>query len=189
MNQLTSQALCQISIDGARISVPAGSSILEAAQQRGIDIPTLCFDPLLTPEGVCRLCCVEIDGMHGLVSSCTTAVHDGMQVHTTTDKVRENQRQILGMVLQNFGTVGPNDPAQKHYATLSRMAEAAGLSPATGAVRSSETPCAQKPTTSRTTFTTTRRTSTWSTASPKSRPGAACRTRRWHLRGFSDNRA
>ncbi|MBI5751773.1 MAG: formate dehydrogenase subunit alpha [Hydrogenophilales bacterium] len=124
-----SPTLCQVSIDGEKISVPVGTSILQAAQQLGIDIPTLCFDPLLTPEGVCRLCCVEIDGMHGLVSSCTTAVHEGMQVHTTTDKVRENQRQILRMVLQNFGTAGRNDPAQAHYATLCRMAEAAGLSP------------------------------------------------------------
>ena len=123
-------ALCQVSINDTRIAVPAGASILQAAQQLGIDIPTLCFDPLLTPEGVCRLCCVEIDGMHGLISSCTTAVHDGMQVHTTTDKVRENQRQILGMVLQNFGTAGHNDPAQAHYATLCGMAEAAGLSTA-----------------------------------------------------------
>src|SRR3989338_5293540 len=102
--QRMSQTTCQVSIDGASIAVPAGTSILQAAALLGIDIPTLCFDPLLTPEGVCRLCCVEIDGTHGLVSACSTSVHDGLQVRSTTGKVRENQRLILEMVLQNFGT-------------------------------------------------------------------------------------
>lgn len=125
-----SQTTCQVSIDGASIAVPAGSSILQAAAQIGIDIPTLCFDPLLTPEGVCRLCCVEVDGMHALVSACSTPVLDGMQVRTTTAKVKENQRLILEMVLQNFGMVDNNDPAKAHYAKLCSMAEAAGLSAA-----------------------------------------------------------
>jgi formate dehydrogenase alpha subunit len=122
-----SQMTCQITIDGNALAVPVDSSILKAAGQLGIDIPTLCFDPLLTPEGVCRLCCVEIDGMHGLVSACSTPVHDGMQVRTITGKVKENQRMILEMVLQNFGTVDSNDPAKKQYAKLCRMAQAAGI--------------------------------------------------------------
>ena len=123
-----SQAMCQLIIDGVSVSVPAGTTVLKAAELNAINIPTLCFDPLLTPEGVCRLCCVEIDGMHGLVSSCSTPVQDGMRVHTTSDKTHENQRQILGMVLKNFGTVGKNDPAQAHYAKLCSMAESAGMS-------------------------------------------------------------
>jgi formate dehydrogenase alpha subunit len=117
-------------IDGKTQRVETGTTILHAAQQLGIHIPTLCFDPLLTPEGVCRLCCVEVHGHHALLSACSTPVQEGMQIHTDTGKVKNNQRLILEMVLRKFGSVDSNDPAQQHYANLCRMAEAAGWSKA-----------------------------------------------------------
>lgn len=117
----------QLVINQQRLSVTAGTSILQAAKQLGITIPTLCFDPLLEPEGVCRLCCVEVAGMHGLVSACTTKVQDGMQITTTSATVRQNQRLILEMILRDFGRVDKNDPAQAAYLLLCRMAREAGM--------------------------------------------------------------
>lgn len=55
-------AMVNITIDGRKVSVPAGSTVLEAARQAGIDIPTLCDHPALAPIGACRMCLVEIKG-------------------------------------------------------------------------------------------------------------------------------
>lgn len=115
-------------IDGVPLTVPAGTTLLQAARQKGSDIPTLCFDPLLEPEGLCRLCCVAVTGMHSLVSACSTPVCEGMEVHTESTAVKENQRFILQSVLRNFGRVEHDDPARPAYETLCSMARNAGMS-------------------------------------------------------------
>ena len=61
-----------LTIDGQSVKTQEGATVLEAAQQAGIYIPTLCYHPSLTPSGSCRMCIVEIEGMRGFVTACTT---------------------------------------------------------------------------------------------------------------------
>jgi formate dehydrogenase alpha subunit len=86
-----------IKIDGQAVKAPAGSTVLEAALNADIYIPTLCYDPDLKPYGACCLCVVEIEGMRGLPTSCTTPATDGMVVHTESPQV--NQSRLISMEL------------------------------------------------------------------------------------------
>ena len=72
----------ELSIDGAPVSVPAGSTILEAARSVGVDTPTLCYLENLTPVNVCRVCVVEVTGSRVLVPACSRRVEAGMEVQT-----------------------------------------------------------------------------------------------------------
>lgn len=90
-----------LTIDGSRVEAPKGATVLQAALDAGIYIPTLCYDPDLTPYGGCRLCVVEIDGMRGLVSSCTTPAADGMVVHTETPRVSQSRRITMELIIAN----------------------------------------------------------------------------------------
>ncbi len=85
----------QLTIDGKRVEVPQGSTVLEAAKAAGVTIPTLCHHPDLTPTGACRLCVVEVEGLRGINTSCTLPARDGMVVHTHTDKVVELRKFVL----------------------------------------------------------------------------------------------
>ncbi|HTY82148.1 MAG TPA: 2Fe-2S iron-sulfur cluster-binding protein, partial [Dehalococcoidales bacterium] len=67
-----------LTIDGVKVEVPEGATVLEAALKAGVYIPTLCYDPDLKPYGGCRLCIVEIEKMRGLPPSCTTPATNGM---------------------------------------------------------------------------------------------------------------
>lgn len=84
-----------LTIDGRTVSVPAGSTILEAAAGLGIAIPTLCYLGTLSPANVCRLCVVEVDGSRVLVPSCARAVEAGMVVHTRSPRVVHSRRLVL----------------------------------------------------------------------------------------------
>ncbi len=88
-----------LTIDGVPVTVRKGSTVLEAAQQAGIYIPTLCWDPDLKPFGACRLCIVEIEGMRGLPSSCTTPATDGMIVRTETPQVNRVRRTAVELLI------------------------------------------------------------------------------------------
>ncbi len=87
-----------ITIDGKELQVEAGTTILNAARSAGIDIPTLCDHPELTPYGGCRLCVVEIEGARVLQTSCTMPVSDKMVVHTNSKKVQDARKFILTMI-------------------------------------------------------------------------------------------
>ncbi len=76
-----------VRIDGASVTVPAGTSILRAAALAGSRIPKLCATDTLKAFGSCRLCLVEIEGRKGYPASCTTQVVDGMSVRTRTEKL------------------------------------------------------------------------------------------------------
>ena len=88
-----------LTIDGQEVRVQEGKTVLEAAQAAGIYIPTLCYHPLLTPYGGCRMCIVEIDKMRGLPTSCTTPATDSMVVRTDTPQLQEFRRGVLELVL------------------------------------------------------------------------------------------
>jgi NADH dehydrogenase/NADH:ubiquinone oxidoreductase subunit G len=93
--------LVKITIDGKEVEVPAGISVLEAAERIGIHIPRLCHDPDLSDVGACRLCVVEVEGMRNLPASCVTIVTDGMVVRTNTDPVMEARKTILELLVAN----------------------------------------------------------------------------------------
>ncbi|MEW6263815.1 MAG: molybdopterin-dependent oxidoreductase [Thermodesulfobacteriota bacterium] len=84
-----------LKIDGKEVAAPEGSTILEAARQHGIRIPTLCHHPDLTPYGGCRLCVVEVDGSPRLAASCVMPVRKGMEVVTTSPLIIAARRTIL----------------------------------------------------------------------------------------------
>ena len=87
--------IVEIKIDGRPVSVPEGSTILEAARQLGIDIPTLCFLESLTPVNVCRVCVVELEGSRTLVPACSRKAEPGMSIQTDSERVRLSRRIVL----------------------------------------------------------------------------------------------
>lgn len=88
-----------ITIDGRTFEARRGATILEAARANGIYIPTLCAHETLTSFGGCRMCIVEVDGMRGFPTSCTTPAEDGMVVRTETEQLRTMQLEILRLIL------------------------------------------------------------------------------------------
>ena len=82
-----------LTIDNKTIHVPEGSNLLDAARNNGILIPGLCYHRKLTPTGACRLCLVKIEGMRGLITSCTVTVTEGMKV-TAFDQELEDIRKL-----------------------------------------------------------------------------------------------
>ena len=90
-----------IKINGQDIKAESGITILQAAQQAGIYIPTLCYHSDLTPDGVCRICSVEVKGQRTLCTACTYPVSEGMEVFTHTPKVRDARKMITELMLAN----------------------------------------------------------------------------------------
>ncbi len=92
-----------LTVDGKEVTVPAGTLIIRAAEQLGIEIPRFCDHPLLEPIGACRQCYVELEGQRKLFTSCTTTVAPGMAVHTqnTSDEAHRAQVANLEFLLLN----------------------------------------------------------------------------------------
>ncbi len=88
----------KVTIDGITGTVPAGSTVLEAAQTLGIEIPTLCHHPAIKPIGACRVCLVEIEKQRVLQPACTFPASDGMVVHTKSQKVIDARRFVLQLL-------------------------------------------------------------------------------------------
>ena len=90
-----------LKINGIEVSVPAGSTILQAARTAGIEIPTLCYLKEINEIGACRICVVEVKGARSLVASCVYPVNEGMEVFTNTPKVIESRKTTLELLLSN----------------------------------------------------------------------------------------
>ena len=89
------RAPVELAIDGVAVTVPTGSTILEACRAQGIDTPTLCYLENLTPVNVCRVCVVEVTGSRVLVPACSRKVEAGMDVKTDSDRVRLSRKMVL----------------------------------------------------------------------------------------------
>jgi predicted molibdopterin-dependent oxidoreductase YjgC len=87
--------MIESTIDGHAVSVPEGSTILEAARKLGIDTPTLCFLESLTPVNVCRVCVVEMEGSRTLVPACSRKVEPKMAIKTDSERVRLSRKMVL----------------------------------------------------------------------------------------------
>ncbi|MCS6906538.1 MAG: 2Fe-2S iron-sulfur cluster-binding protein [Anaerolineales bacterium] len=90
--------LVQFTLDGTPAQAPAGTTILKAAQQLGIAIPTICYHDYCTANALCRICVVEVKGARVLVPACTATVQDGMEIHTQSERVQRARRVILEML-------------------------------------------------------------------------------------------
>lgn len=94
-------AKVNLTINGRPVQAEEGQTVLQAAQGAGIYIPTLCAHPDLRPEGVCRICVVEVKGQRVLPTSCTLPVAEGMVVETGTPNVREARKIVTELLLAN----------------------------------------------------------------------------------------
>ena len=94
-----------LSINNISVTVPPGSTVLEAARSANIMIPTLCHHPKLTSFGGCRLCIVQIEGVPRPVTSCTTPAAEGMVVTTSSPELESLRRTVLELILSDH----PND--------------------------------------------------------------------------------
>jgi formate dehydrogenase major subunit len=90
--------MIKLTIDGKTIETQEGTTVLKAAEEAGLYIPTLCNHPQLTPYGGCRLCMVDVEGARTLQPSCTLPASDGMVVNTHTDKVLNARKFVLTMI-------------------------------------------------------------------------------------------
>jgi len=90
-----------ITFDGKKLIVPEGKTILNVAEEQGVEIPTLCHDPRLEPYGSCWVCVVEVEGARGFVPSCATKVREGMVIHSNNEKVKSARKMALELILSN----------------------------------------------------------------------------------------
>ena len=88
-----------LTIDGKEISAAEGATILQAAEEADIKIPTLCHMEGVYDVGACRLCLVEVAGVPKLLPACTTKVSEGMDVKTDSERLRKYRRMILELLL------------------------------------------------------------------------------------------
>src|SRR5438132_215694 len=101
MNRGTN-AMPRVTINGQTVEAPQGQTILEAARQVGIRIPTLCYHKDLSVAGSCRLCLVEVERMPAVVPACATRVIDGMVVHAETPPLVQSRRFVLELLLRHY---------------------------------------------------------------------------------------
>ncbi len=90
-----------LTIDGVSVTVPEGTTVLEAAKQAKITIPTLCYLKGINQIGACRICMVEIEGARGLAAACVMPAGEGMKVKTNTPRLRQVRRDNLELLLSN----------------------------------------------------------------------------------------
>jgi NADH-quinone oxidoreductase subunit G len=90
-----------LTVDGKKITAPAGSLLIEACKTAGIEVPSFCYYPGLSLQGACRMCIVKIEKMPKLQTACTTGVTEGMIVSTDSDEVRQARKAMVEMLLGN----------------------------------------------------------------------------------------
>ena len=100
--------MVNLTINGRSVSAPSGSTILKAAKDAGIDIPTLCDHPSLTPIGACRMCTVEVEGQRTLVTACTFPVADNMVVQTESPRVVKARKLVLELLFSERNHICPS---------------------------------------------------------------------------------
>jgi NADH-quinone oxidoreductase subunit G len=90
-----------LTVDGKKVSAPAGSLLIEACKSAGIEVPSFCYYPGLSLQGACRMCVVKVEKMPKLQTACTTSVTEGMIVSTDSDEVRQARKAMVELLLGN----------------------------------------------------------------------------------------
>ncbi|MDH3453752.1 MAG: molybdopterin-dependent oxidoreductase [Desulfuromonadales bacterium] len=93
--------MIKLKIDGKDVQIASGATILDAAEQVGIKIPTLCYLKKVSPTGACRICAVEVEGADKTMTACNTRAVDGMVITTQSEKLAVIRRQIVELLLVN----------------------------------------------------------------------------------------
>ncbi|HUG15966.1 MAG TPA: 2Fe-2S iron-sulfur cluster-binding protein [Thermomicrobiales bacterium] len=126
----------ELTIDDQAVSVPEGTTILDAARTLGIDTPTLCYLPTLTPVNACRVCVVEVEGARTLVPACARAVEPGMAVRTDSERVRHSRKLVMELLASSVDLEYAPD-AQRYIGDYQARPERFGASapPAASAER------------------------------------------------------
>jgi formate dehydrogenase major subunit len=115
-----------LTIDGERVTVPEGTSVMAAAMSMGTKIPKLCATDSLEAFGSCRLCLVEIEGRRGTPASCTTPAEDGMVVHTQNARLAKLRKSVMELYISDHPLDCLTCPANGDC-ELQDMAGAVGL--------------------------------------------------------------
>jgi len=90
-----------LTVDGKKITAPAGTLLIEACKSVGIEVPSFCYYPNLSLQGACRMCLVKVEKMPKLQTACTTVVSEGMVVTSDSDEVRQARKSMIEMLLGN----------------------------------------------------------------------------------------
>ncbi|HYI16878.1 MAG TPA: 2Fe-2S iron-sulfur cluster-binding protein, partial [Thermomicrobiales bacterium] len=90
--------MVELTIDGQAVSVPEGTTILDACNELGIDTPVLCYGETLTPVNACRVCVVEMVGARTLVPACSRKVEPGMEIVTDSERVQHSRKLVLELL-------------------------------------------------------------------------------------------
>ncbi len=122
----TSETAVTLEIDGKPVTVPAGTSLMRAAAEAGVQIPKLCASDNLEPFGSCRLCLVEIEGRRGTPASCTTPAETGMKVRTNSPKLSKLRKGVMELYASDFPPDALNSSAGVN-SEFQEMAVAVGL--------------------------------------------------------------
>ncbi len=114
-------------MDGRDISVDPGKTLLEAAREHGIDIPTICFHDATTANALCRICVVDVEGMRVLQPACIVPAAEGMKVQTRSEKVIRSRKTILEMLASTMDLSEAEDiqaMVREYGADVNRFPEA-----------------------------------------------------------------
>lgn len=95
------EKMINLQIDGEPIQVSAGTTILNAAEKLGINIPRLCYHPHLSVEGACRVCVTQVKGYNHFLTACSQEVWEGMEIQTNSPEIRQARRDIIELLLDN----------------------------------------------------------------------------------------
>lgn len=85
-------------VNGEVVTVPEGSTILDACRRVGLDLPTLCYGPTMSAANACRVCVVELEGSRALVPSCSRKLEEGMEIRTGTERAEHSRRLVLELL-------------------------------------------------------------------------------------------
>jgi NADH-quinone oxidoreductase subunit G len=96
------EGMVEFELNGHRVSAPSGTMLVDAAHAHGVEVPIFCYEPRLgAPIGACRMCLVEVEGMRGLQTACSTPVQPDMVVRTNSELARDGQDGVLEFLLEN----------------------------------------------------------------------------------------
>jgi len=120
----------EVAVDGVSVSVPEGSTILEACRSASIETPTLCYLETLTPVNACRVCVVELEGSRALVPACARRAEAGMVIHTDSERVRHSRKMVLEFLASSVDLSTAPD-AQRYCERYGADPQRYGSAPAT----------------------------------------------------------